>query len=210
MLRTSVIWKSGWWWVTNRSGWLLELLTELTNQSKLLSHLCTRLPLISLSLLGIQSPIFLSPVCATNYARKRLEIMFTCLYFLFMILTFWEIKALCLSHKVIYNYMPTYLINKWRRSLTSMPEQSTNCSTADQTYSKKAAKSWFNWLTPQIPWVFFWMCNRRKSIKKSLILHKQPEPEGEGTSSDRVIRGRKLQVTENFIDNHNGIGARLV
>ena len=66
-----------------------------TNQSKLLSHLCTRLPLISLSLLGIQSPIFLSPVCATNYARKRLEIMFTCLYFLFMILTLWEIKALC-------------------------------------------------------------------------------------------------------------------
>ena len=30
MLRTGVIWKSGvGWWVTNRSGWLLELLTEL-------------------------------------------------------------------------------------------------------------------------------------------------------------------------------------
>ena len=28
--RTSVIWKSGWWWITSRSGWLLELLTELT------------------------------------------------------------------------------------------------------------------------------------------------------------------------------------
>ena len=33
--RTGVIWKSGWWWwwccwVTSRSGWLLELLTELT------------------------------------------------------------------------------------------------------------------------------------------------------------------------------------
>ena len=83
-----------------------------TNQSKLLSHLCTRLPLISLSLLGIQSPIFLSPVCATNHARKRLEIMFPCLYFLFMILTFWEIKVLCLSHKVIFNYMPTSSTNE--------------------------------------------------------------------------------------------------
>ena len=32
MLRTGVIWKSGcWWWVTNRFGWLLELLTELIN-----------------------------------------------------------------------------------------------------------------------------------------------------------------------------------
>ena len=30
MLRTGVIWKSGWvGWVTSRSGWLLELLTEL-------------------------------------------------------------------------------------------------------------------------------------------------------------------------------------
>ena len=34
MLRTGVIWKSGvgWWWVTNRSEWLLELLTELKIQ----------------------------------------------------------------------------------------------------------------------------------------------------------------------------------
>ena len=32
MLRTGVIWKSGWCcWVTNRSGWLLELLTEPKN-----------------------------------------------------------------------------------------------------------------------------------------------------------------------------------
>ena len=30
MLRTGVIWKSGCWWrITSRSGWLLELLTEL-------------------------------------------------------------------------------------------------------------------------------------------------------------------------------------
>ena len=30
MLRTGVIWKSGWWcWVSSRSGWLLELLAEL-------------------------------------------------------------------------------------------------------------------------------------------------------------------------------------
>ena len=77
-----------------------------TNQSKLLSHLCTRLPLISLSLLGIQSPIFLSPVCATNYARKRLEIMFM-FVFSFYHSKFLKIKALCLSHKVIHIYMPT-------------------------------------------------------------------------------------------------------
>ena len=84
-----------------------------TNQSKLLSHLCTRLPLISLSLLGIQSPIFLSPVCATNYARKRLEIMFTCLYFLFMILTLWEIKALCcLMRWYIYTSLPHLQMKK--------------------------------------------------------------------------------------------------
>ena len=36
MLRTGVIWKSGWCCccISNRSGWLLELLTELTNGTK--------------------------------------------------------------------------------------------------------------------------------------------------------------------------------
>ena len=32
VLRTGVIWKSGWWWVSNRLVWLLELLTELIKQ----------------------------------------------------------------------------------------------------------------------------------------------------------------------------------
>ena len=38
MLRTGVIWKSGWvvGWVTIRSGWLLELLTEPTNLNSVL------------------------------------------------------------------------------------------------------------------------------------------------------------------------------
>ena len=42
MLRTGVIWKSGWWWwITSRSGWLLELLTELTKcYSFPKGHLC--------------------------------------------------------------------------------------------------------------------------------------------------------------------------
>ena len=36
VLRTGVIWKIGvGWWVTNRSGWLLELLTELTTRIQL-------------------------------------------------------------------------------------------------------------------------------------------------------------------------------
>ena len=35
MLRTGVIWKSGWWcWITSRSGWLLELLTELKRKDR--------------------------------------------------------------------------------------------------------------------------------------------------------------------------------
>ena len=34
--RTGVIWKSGpgWWWITNRLGWLLEPQTELFNNNK--------------------------------------------------------------------------------------------------------------------------------------------------------------------------------
>ena len=39
MLRTGVIWKSGWWWwVTSWSGWLLELLTELIKWEVFLIH----------------------------------------------------------------------------------------------------------------------------------------------------------------------------
>ena len=34
VLRTVVIWKSGCWWVSSRSGWLLELLTELIKMIK--------------------------------------------------------------------------------------------------------------------------------------------------------------------------------
>ena len=37
MLRTGVIWKSG---VSNRSGWLLELLTELINQTNFAASIC--------------------------------------------------------------------------------------------------------------------------------------------------------------------------
>ena len=46
VLRTGVIWKSGWrWWcwVSSRSGWLLELLTELTNCLQLISLSNTKL-----------------------------------------------------------------------------------------------------------------------------------------------------------------------
>ena len=41
MLRTGVIWKSGWCCITSRSGWLLELLTELTSNNNQLYNYFT-------------------------------------------------------------------------------------------------------------------------------------------------------------------------
>ena len=38
VLRTGVIWKSGWW-ISNRSGWLLELLTELIREMENVAHI---------------------------------------------------------------------------------------------------------------------------------------------------------------------------